>query len=568
MIDGIHIIGYRSFDSSGAVLRNFSKANIFIGKNNCGKSNILRFIKLLSVLISPKGSADNTLSKVFDYCYEDKAKKIILGYQIKKGSYTKDTYQIIADSLGKVLEMRSVEFPSDFWFYYDIDDKLKPTHESIGQFAEVLIDTFKNRPELLSNITESIYGRRSTVMRSNARMISETLHHKVKMGFSVHVMDAFRQISDREGNILSGAGLIKQLRKTKNPELSNPSQYQKSKDRFAKIECFLQHILGEDDVSIEIPAEKDELLVTISERVLPLESLGTGIHELIIMASAVTMIEDAIFCIEEPEIHLHPELQKKFLRYIIDNTSNQYFISTHSNALFDQPDVNIYRCSLNDNAHTTCQLVSTASEKHDILIDLGYRPSDLLQANYVIWVEGPSDRIYINHWIHTKCPNFVEGLHYAIMFYGGRLLSHLAYDEPLVEEFIQLSCLNRNACIVMDSDKEKIHGRLNETKRRIKSDFESKECLVWVTKGRTIENYVPEQMFNDAVATVHPKTKRQFRWKQFEDMTHLRKDKIIDKVAVARKITEHVADFSMLGLDKMANMIVEQIRKHNSNEYL
>jgi hypothetical protein len=36
--------------------------------------------------------------------------------------------------------------------------------------------------------------------------------------------------------------------------------------------------------------------------------LGTGIHELTILAAAVTLVDKAVFCIEEREIHLHPEL--------------------------------------------------------------------------------------------------------------------------------------------------------------------------------------------------------------------------------------------------------------------
>jgi predicted ATPase len=42
--------------------------------------------------------------------------------------------------------------------------------------------------------------------------------------------------------------------------------------------------------------------------VLPLTSLGMGIHEVIILAVAATVIRNQVVCIEEPEIHLHPLL--------------------------------------------------------------------------------------------------------------------------------------------------------------------------------------------------------------------------------------------------------------------
>jgi hypothetical protein len=44
---GFGLANYRSFDSEGFVLRDVKKVNVFIGKNNSGKSNILRAINVL-----------------------------------------------------------------------------------------------------------------------------------------------------------------------------------------------------------------------------------------------------------------------------------------------------------------------------------------------------------------------------------------------------------------------------------------------------------------------------------------------------------------------------------------
>ncbi len=343
------------------------------------------------------------------------------------------------------------------------------------------------------------------------------------------------------------------------------TDYESGKERFANIVGFLRTILGQPTAELEIPAEKDEIYVTLDGKVLPLESLGTGIHELIIMAAAVTMYDDAIFCIEEPEIHLHPELQKKFTQYIMDKTKNQYLIASHSNAFFDLPGVNIYRCWL-EKGFTKCRLVAEARHQHALLMDLGYRPSDLLQANYVIWVEGPSDRIYLNHWIKSKAPDLIEGLHYAIMFYGGRLLAHLSYDDLEVKGFVRLSRLNMNAGLVIDSDKNKSREHINKTKQRVKSEFEDNSCLTWITNGRTIENYIPEDILNDAIETTHPKTKRKIKWSRFADVTRKRNDKIIDKVSVAKHVVEKPAVFTMLDLDRAINSLVADIQKCNSND--
>ena len=43
---GFGLANYRSFDGDGFLLRNIQKVNVFIGKNNAGKSNILRSLNV------------------------------------------------------------------------------------------------------------------------------------------------------------------------------------------------------------------------------------------------------------------------------------------------------------------------------------------------------------------------------------------------------------------------------------------------------------------------------------------------------------------------------------------
>ena len=81
-------------------------------------------------------------------------------------------------------------------------------------------------------------------------------------------------------------------------------------------------------------------------------------------------------------------------------------------------------------------------------------------------------------------PRLIEGVHYSIMFYGGRLLSHLSADDPEVMDFISLRRLNRFIMIVMDSDRSVPRGRLNATKRRVRDEFDRGPGFAWITKGR------------------------------------------------------------------------------------
>jgi putative ATP-dependent endonuclease of OLD family len=139
---------------------------------------------------------------------------------------------------------------------------------------------------------------------------------------------------------------------------------------------------------------------------------------------------------------------------------------------------------------------TTASEylhRRNVLDDLDVRASDLLQSNGIIWVEGPSDRTYINHWISLASGGTLrEGTHYQCVLYGGKLLAHFSGDPPEeVAKLVSIFRVNRNAAIVIDSDRSQESDAINATKERISHEIEAMDGFAWVTAGREIENYLP-----------------------------------------------------------------------------
>jgi len=190
--------------------------------------------------------------------------------------------------------------------------------------------------------------------------------------------------------------------------------------------------------------------------------------------------------------------------------------------MLDDPNVTVLRVSYETMNGTIVEPAITNAQRAAVSQHLGYRASDLIQANAIVWVEGPSDRVYLNHWIHARDPRLIEGVHYSVMFYGGRLLAHLTGEEMdtpdrNVAEFISLLQINRNMVIVIDSDKRTADTEINETKQRIVTEFKASGGIAWVTQGREIENYVPEQVFASATRASHPTTSPAPTGDQYED---------------------------------------------------
>ena len=127
-----------------------------------------------------------------------------------------------------------------------------------------------------------------------------------------------------------------------------------------------------------------------------IQSLGEGLKSIYILSLLETYVETKniapyIIIIEEPEIYLHPQLQKVAgeIMYHLSK-KNQVMFSTHAPVMLFNFTSRQIRQIVSDREQGT--VVNPVTDIDDILDDLGYTANDLLNVSFVFIVEGKQDR--------------------------------------------------------------------------------------------------------------------------------------------------------------------------------
>lgn len=359
------------------------------------------------------------------------------------------------------------------------------------------------------------------------------------------------------------------------------NQIMKPKSRFDRIMC--QEIESNKNSN-----SKWEILLVNENGKISISNSGSGLRTILLVLiklfletreysrySSEPILNSTVFIFEELENNLHPEIQRNLFEFLyqwVQKYNSQIFLTTHStvpiNMFSGRDNVTLTHIKKEDNQIITNSALSFIENK-DILMNLGVRASDILQSNAVIWVEGPSDRIYINKWIELYSNgNLKENIHYQILFYGGRLLSHLTGKLDNSNELIQLFKANVHSIIVIDSDKTNPNKKINKTKQRIRKEFNKNQAIVWITQGKEIENYLSRNIFKK----IYNVDKQIGQYEKIDDFlnTNCRKKnkgshyvthKVSESVLIAKEML--LEDINILDLKKQISTIVKQIETWN-----
>lgn len=313
-------------------------------------------------------------------------------------------------------------------------------------------------------------------------------------------------------------------------------------NNYEEISCIMPYLFSEDKISIgkNFHTETSRINGSISFndlsdgtlRLISLFCLAEHVRVHNPREQSPLQKKRIIICFDEIENNLHPHIQRRIpqiLKSIYKKIAEsgdfvQFFISTHSPFIVDaalELDQKIYQLKragqsivcIPDKDGISSQTVNKIGripQYYSIYSDLGVKPSDFLFANCVIWVEGPSDALYIDFWLNKfaetqkgtlSTSDYTFGLlggatavNYGIEEKDSKLILE---DSDDIEKAFNLLTIHPKSFVVLDND----GGTLWEEKPiRGKSNFEKfKEKIIekfsdyWYERNprlHTIECYI------------------------------------------------------------------------------
>lgn len=556
-MEGLRFKGYKSFTQEYVEILEFEKINVFIGKNNSGKSSCLDIIK---DIIDPNELDKNSFLKngleiqLVHALSEEEIRYVFSENTFGGGIPTENHYMFGKNYIGKKMNFR-ISVEKDY-----------RTRERDFQYQYV-----ENK-----NVFEAEYNNYWNQFGERMRSLWKE--------YEFRRLDAERNIvpeveSNDENINLNGEGASNLIRK-----IINYSEYDENivqEELLTALNAIIYPETTYENIKIQQVDDAGELKWEIflqeKGKRYALSKMGSGLKTIILVLANLLIIpklkayknKKIIYAFEELENNLHPALQRKLFEYIYKYAQDNdimIFLTTHShvaiNTFCDKEGTQIFHVEKQDGVSKMHKIDDYIS-KTTLLNDLDVRASDILQSNGIIWVEGPSDRVYIKRWLKIFGGDEIEeGRDYQFLYYGGRLLSHYTAEQDC-EDLISILLTNRNAAIVIDSDKRKNNSKINETKKRVKNEFEKYGAFCWITKGKEIENYLEKEAIEEAFGKKVGKQCEQYQ---------LFPEYIgpicptFKKVEFAQKVVPYVIQeraSKMLDLEKQVKSLYAVIKKWN-----
>ena len=503
------------YDCGLKYLPNIKKINILLGENNSSKSRLIRYlIKLDSQVLSNDNILDDKRNTVNSY------RTSIIKNIDNFNKTSKDISKI------EIKIPENYKLLNDTEFFVTINDELEhkiKAPEKLSNYGE------KNYYNNIKTYLDYLFNALCRVNGNRDMQISSFNPIYIPILRGIESFDLYYDL--KKSSILGKINLTEEQRQAMDEYKENAKHIYRNKIAKAyKIPTktiFTAEDLYDEVVSKLLGEEKErtfivefqnfisenffngnyfQILPRQKEKILyvkigdskekPIHELGDGIKQIITIFYKIFEFrdEERIFFIEEPEINLHPGLQRKLLETLLQSSfdKHQFFITTHSNHLIDScfefEDISLYKFINLNNSNSIFKVINTTYKDVEMLQLLGVNNTSVFMSNCTIWIEGISDRILIKKYLDVyfkehKINKYKEDINYSFVEYGGNNITHWSFIDNDEIETINASGITNRCFLICDND----NGAKSERKQKLKEIFKEN---MYELNVREIENTI------------------------------------------------------------------------------
>jgi len=475
------VSSYKCFSNEGQGFDKICPINLIIGKNNSGKSSLIdlveHFIEPTKDILNSKSSKARCkvsieITKVF-------LEKVIEDYEkatnSQKGVWANLIIEHFKPIMGTIIDFEIK--PETF-----MSDQIHTT--KFGQYRDSVIEVCR------------FLNSKKSFRRINAERDIRPEYQDISLTVKASGEGTTSLIRQLLFHTKFDTNLVRQLLPTELNKILNPDIH--------ISDIHLKEVTESkpgSSVAYEI-----YIATSNQDDYIPLSKMGSGIKTILLVVINLVIIpkinyinKNELFVgLEELENNLHPALQRRLFNYIADysiENKTTFFITTHSSIVIDMFTANsnaqlLYVEHLGDKS--VVNNIATSIAGKNILKTLGYKASDLLLSNGIIWVEGPSDALYLELFldllrkIKTNYSNFsslsytIQSLSTSIWKYAG--FSEFDWNEikgDLQNKIITLTKVNHNHILVLDNDGNYDNKKPHEWENFIHGTGKNKAKLIY-----------------------------------------------------------------------------------------
>lgn len=244
--------------------------------------------------------------------------------------------------------------------------------------------------------------------------------------------------------------------------------------------------------------EQNISTVTYSEygRGLDLLYAGTGLKHFLDILVKARLSGAKVILIDEPEVGLHPDLQRSLvghLERLAQERGLQFFLATHTPVLLSEAEsVALFR--MKNRAGVRAAERIPADAVHTLWGDLGVRPSDFLQADIVLMVEGQDDVLFWEHVLRALYARDFAGVSVSVVQYGGSAAAAIISGTL---DFVNITAARGYVLWMRDRDAALGEEPSRDTRRFVNA-LENAGQQCWVGEKRELEYYFPDSLHVEA----------------------------------------------------------------------